>query len=713
MRAIGFAILIGMQLGLRVASCGEPIDFDTQVIPALTRQGCNAGSCHGAALGRGGFKLSLLGSNAVADHDALVHQREGRRVNLVEPGKSLVLRKPSEQIGHEGGLALPDDSPAFELIHRWIKEGALRHDDRVLTKLTISPLHQTLVQPGDSTPVRVTATFVTGQSADVTAWTVFQASDPEAIAIDDDGRRFTALRRGVHVVIARFLDRVVPIRITVPMHDTEPQVTATSTSPRNRIDQFVDRQLRELNLPASEPADDWRFLRRVVLDLSGRLPTAEETRTFTQDASPTKRERLIRQLLDSDAFADYWALKWANELGIDSKKLQPEGAAAYQQWLAERLRRDAPMDETARAMLTSIGDSYQDGAVNFLRSSPDAGTLAEDVSRVFLGVRLQCANCHDHPLDHWKQDDYHGLAAIFAKIRRGRVVTVSDRGEVTHPVTGRAAIPRIPGDRYLKESTDGRLAFAQWLTRAENPYFAKAIVNRLWRQLMGRGLVDPVDDLRATNPPSHPDLLRWLATDFVDHGFRIKHTIEVICNSSAYARDSTTLPGNAMDLAFYSHALAKPLEAEVVADAIRDVTGIPLRSESADLPRAVKLTDNRAELAELDILGRCDREASCNGSGDSSVSLARSLHMIHGNLINSRVQTKEGRLHTLLDANPDDAEVLDEIFLWTLTRPAVSTTPYWREQLSSIDGADPKRRTEFFEDVLWGLLTSQSFATNR
>jgi hypothetical protein len=329
-----------------------------------------------------------------------------------------------------------------------------------------------------------------------------------------------------------------------------------------------------------------------------------------------------------------------------------------------------------------------------------------------MGVRMQCANCHDHPLDHWKQDDYHGLAAIFAKLRRGRVVTVSDRGEVTHPVTGGPAVPRIPGDRYLPGEVDGRAALALWLTSAENPYFAKAMVNRIWQHLMGRGLVDPVDDLRATNPATHPELLRWLADDFADHGFRVKHTIELICNSSAYGRDSGSLAGNEMDTEFYSHALIKPLEAEVVVDAITDVTGIPLRSGADFLPRTVTLTNNRMDVPVLNVLGRCDRENSCSESGDQSVSLARSLHMINGELINKRVSAPSGRLHKLLAANQDNAEVLDELFTWTLTRPSVPGSQYWQQQLSSIRDADPIERAAFFEDVLWGLMTSQAFATN-
>ncbi len=715
MRTLRLAILIGMCVAdACTAWCELPvdsgaIDFDTQVLPVLTRQGCNAGSCHGAAIGRGGFKLSLLGSSGARDYDAIVQQLEGRRVNLADPEKSLLLRKPSEQLGHEGGLVLPDDSGAFELIQRWISEGARRRTDRKLTSLVVIPDDQVLSRPDESVAVRVTATFSTGETADVTQWTVFRPGDPDAVSVQHDGRQFTVHRRGVHVVIARFLDRVLPIRLTIPMLDTKTTLALESV-PSNRIDQFIDAQLSILNLPASPPADDWQFMRRVTLDLAGRLPAPDDARQFAQDRSPDKRTKLVRGLLASDSFADYWALKWANHLGIDSKQLQPQGAAAYHRWLAERLRSDAPVNETAIMMLTALGDGYVDGAVNFLRSGSSPGDLAERASRTFLGVRLRCANCHDHPLDHWTQDDYHGLAAIFAKVRRGQVVTVSQRGEVTHPETGQPAVPRIPSDRYLDETVDGRLALADWLTSPDNPYFAKAMVNRLWQQLMGRGLVDPVDDLRATNPATHPELLEWLAADFVQHGYRVKHTIELICNSSAYGRDSSGSSDNRKDTAFYSHALIKPLEAEVVADAICDVTGVPMRIGQEVLPRAVTLTDNRTDLPSLSILGRCDRETTCTGSDD--VSLPRSLHLINGELINKRLSAPAGRLHALLASTQDDAQVLDEVFLSALTQPGISQTEYWRQQLFHIAGADRAARAAFFEDVLWSLLTSKSFATN-
>ncbi len=701
------------------APSAERVDFDTEIIPLLTRHGCNAGSCHGAAIGRGGFKLSLLGSDAAADHDAIVRHLGGRRVNLADADESLVLRKPAERIEHEGGLVLDEASAAFALLRRWIDEGARRHRDRKLTNLVVTPPHKMLAAKGESALVRVVATFDSDETRDVTAWTVFRAADPEAVSIeesppdDQHGLRMTVHRRGVHVVIARYLDRVMPIRLTVPMR-AEPAEHGDDDRPGagNPIDDLIYRQLEELNLPVSPQADDWMFIRRVTLDLTGRLPSAAEARRYAQSDAPEKRSALVRRLLDSDAFADYWALKWANQLGIDSKQLQVEGADAYHRWIVQRLRNDAPMNETAHMMLTSTGDGFLHGAVNFIRSGSSPGDLAESASRTFMGVRLQCANCHDHPLDHWKQDDYHGLAAIFARVQRARVVTVLERGDVTHPVTGMPAVRRIPGDRYLDDSVDARVALADWLTSNENPYFARATVNRIWQQLMGRGLVDPVDDIRTTNPPTHPRLLQWLADDFVAHGFRVKRTVELICNSAAYGRSSVTSPENEPDDTFYSRALVRPLEAEVLADAISDITGIPLRAKTGALPRTITLTDNRIDVPSLDVLGRCDREDSCEQRGDSTASLARALHLVNGDLINGRVSAPDGRLHQLLGSEKDNHEVLDEIFLWTLGMPAASESNHWRRQLAQLE-SDPTERTEFFEDLLWGLMTSRSFATNR
>ncbi len=708
MRRRSARLLLSVALCLAVfasVSAEDEIDFDTEIVPVLTRQGCNAGSCHGAAIGRGGFKLSLLGSGAANDYAAIVHQLQGRRVNLADAERSLLLLKPSEQLGHEGGLRLDEHSSQYEVVETWIRQGGKRLHAKSLVDLVVSPSVAVLDQPGDSVAVSIKATFDNGQSIDVTPSTVLSADDPESVTIDQDTGKLTVTRRGIHVVIARFLHRVIPIRLSVPLND---RLAGGQRPSANQVDVLINRQLDDLRLPSSPRATKHELLRRVMLDLVGRLPTIAEQQQF---AAAPSMPQLIDRLLASDAHAKYWALKWANILQIDSRQLQGEGAKAYHAWMEEQLRRDTPLTELATKMLTSLGDSFEHGQINFLRTGMSPGEMAEHASKIFMGVRLRCANCHNHPLDHWQQDDYHGLAAIFAKVKRGRFVTFAERGEVTHPVTGRPAVPRIPGLRNLQSTDDGLAEFATWLTAADNPHLAKVTVNRLWQQLMGRGLVEPVDDLRATNPATNPELLDWLADDFAKHGFRMKHTLKTICLSQAYQRSQHAVVGNESDTTFFSRALVRPLEAEVIADAIGDVTGLPLQFADTDKVRAIALTDNRVASEALDVLGRCDRTAACAIGQDLGGSLARTLHMINGPLINARVSDPNGRLAQLMTKEPDNHVLLEKLYQMTLGRSAGGRL-YWDDRFAEEQLDDPKRRKEFFEDLLWSLLTSEAFSTN-
>lgn len=702
------------------------IDFDTEIMPLLTRHGCNAGACHGAAVGRGGFKLSLLGSDATADYDSITRSLEGRRVNRFRAARSLLLLKPSEQIAHEGGLIFEQDSAAFQKLLAWIEQGARRDPVGKLVSVKTLPESVVFDCAGESVPFSVVATFDDQDEPerDVTDWTVLTPSDAEAVTVDRQTHRLTVHRPGVHIVIARFMDRVLPIRLTVPIYVPPEMKIATTTdagsvvdpSPSgqpNEIDQFIDAQLRQLRIPRSPLTDDHAFLRRVTLDLCGRLPTLGEIDAFVNDPRPDRRANRIGGLMETRAFADYWALKWANILLIDAGQLQAEGADAYHRWLADQIHRDAPFNQVARELILTVGDSFEVGPANFSRFGNRPGDLAEHISRCLMGVRLQCANCHNHPLDHWTQDDYHGLSAIFAKLTRGRVVSVAQRGEVNHPVTRQAAIPRIPGQRFLTAGENGRQVIADWLTRKPAPYLSRVTVNRLWRELMGRGLVEPVDDLRATNPATHPELLDWLAQDFADHNFRMKQTISQICNSQAYQRQSESIRGNETDHKFYSRKLARSLEAEVIADAIGDVTGIPLELDSHNTSRVVNLTNNLAESRVLDLLGRCDRSSDCATSVASNESLARALHWINGPLLQDRVSASEGTLSGLLRRSDDDRGVLDQLFLLTLTRPAASASPRWQAELERSADFDAEARRAFFEDVFWGILASQAFVTNR
>jgi hypothetical protein len=674
--------------------------FDSEVVPVLTRAGCNAGACHGAAAGRGGFHLSLFGADPAADHEAIVHALEGRRVNLAQPIESLILAKPAGRLKHGGGKALPTGSPGAELLARWIAAGAPRGTPRRLTHFTVS-VGRSVVEDDTPVSIRAVARFDNGPETDVTPWTVFTPADPAALDLDEGARTVAVRRRGQHVLIARYLDRVEPVRLTRPVGDKPTDLSGEPTS--NLIDEEVIRTLRVLRLPPSSQADDLAFLRRVRLDLTGTLPSPEEIEAFRKDPS---RPALVDRLLQSDEFADYWTLRFARMLRAHTVGGEKETMAAYSGFLKQALRDGTPLDRWARALVTATGDSHAVGPANFARTANDARGQAELVGRVFLGARIQCANCHNHPLDRWTQDDYHGLAAVFAKLDRGRTVKVAVVGSVTNPRTGEPAVPRIPGAGPLT-GADPIQSFADWLTGKDNPYFAKAQVNRLWRAMFGRGLVEPVDDLRATNPATHPELLDRLAEDFVRHGYDVRHTLRAIALSRAYGRAVTPVAGNEADDRYYARSYRRPLDPEVLADAIVSVTGVPqaYAGHPAGM-RAITIYDPLSPAPSLDILGRCSRAVGCEEAAVAG-GLPAKLHLLNGDLLNSKVADRDGRLARLLAESKSDREIVTEFYVRGFGRsPTDKELTDWLTRL----GKGERRAT--LEDFLWGLLNSKEFGTN-
>ena len=703
-------ILIFM-LALATDSGDSPVDFDTQVIPVLTKAGCNSGACHGAAAGRGEFRLSLYGSNPDLDYRSIVHELEGRRVHLSRPDESLLLLKATESINHGGGPRLELDGAGANLLRQWIDEGALRNRAETLEHFSVQPRSYVASGPGETVDLKATARFSNGADRDVTSWTVFTADDPAAVELDSETATATVLRRGRHIVVARFLDHVVPIEIVAPLSG-EP-VDLSKELRRNFIDDHILKTLEILRLPVSPSTDDSAFLRRVTLDLTGRLPSPVARTGFLNDQSPQKREQLIDRLLASDEFTEYWTLQFAKLLRIRSQPGDSQGTRTYHSWLRSRIADRTPYDQIVRELLTASGDTHQVGPASFYRTVGGAREQAEFISELFMGTRLRCANCHNHPLDHWTQDDYHGLAAIFAKINRGRVITLSARGEVTHPRTGEAAVPRIPGDRFLTETNDGRVDIAEWLTDPTNSYFAKATVNRLWKALIGRGLVEPTDDLRSTNPATHPPLLKQLAADFVEHSYDLRHTLRLIATSQTYARSALPLPDSQTDDRYYSHALTRPLEPEVLADAIADVTGIFDQYEGFPPDtRAVSLIDPSTRSETLDVLGRCSREESCETSAESATDgLTLKLHLLNGELLNRRITHPNGRLTKYLATKTSSLVVIHEFYRLALGRePSETELRFWQQQLEEV--ASPQRERELLEDFLWSLLTCREFVTN-
>ena len=703
-----------------ISKSSDRVDFENDLIPIFTKFGCNAGACHGAAAGRGEFKLSLFGGNPQADYEAIVRQLAGRRINLMRPEESLILLKPTAQISHGGRQVLNEDGEGAQLLRNWVQQGARYETSRQLERVEISPQKHVITNLESPIQLQAKAYFSNSTTEDVTRWTVFTPEDTSSIEINASTAVAKVNRRGRHIVLARYLTEVVPIEFISPLNDHVlqdiPVNSETQTFPKSvdtSIDGEIFKLLSTLRLPVSPAADDTTFLRRVTLDLTGRIPTPDAVTAFFADSNAKKQETLVDTLLQSDEFNEYWTLQLAKLLRIGARDRNTEGTFVYHQWLSEQISGGVGYDQMARSVILATGDSHEIGPANFYRTVDGPREQAEFMSELFMGARLRCANCHNHPLDKWTQDDYHGLAAIFAKIESGQVVKVKSSGEVVHPATREKAVPRIPGSRFLPvDVADGRVELVDWLTGPDNPYFAKAIVNRLWKAIMGRGLVEPVDDFRSTNPATHPELLTELADDFVAHDYDLRRTLRRIALSKAYARSSNALPQNKSDDRFYSHALKKPLAPEVLADAISDVLGIPgAYGDEPEGTRAVSLFDPNTESDALDILGRCARETSCESSTDATGGLQRKLHLFNGDLLNTRISVSGGRLAGLILAGKSPMAIVDEFYLAALSRyPTDDERQFWQQKL--VDKATPNAQRALLEDFVWSLMTCREFQTN-
>ncbi len=700
-----------------------PPHFETEIIPVLTKAGCNAGSCHGAAAGRGGFHLSLWGSDTSADYQAIVQEFEGRRINLSHPQRSLILRKPTGEIDHEGGVPLLDHPASAKRIQDWIAAGAPRGEHRKLRQFLVTPKTQ-VVQLDQAIPLRAQAAFAEGALTDVTEWTVWKPADPASVKIDWKTTTAKIQRPGQHIIIARFLDQVVPIQLLVPF--STDAVDLSQEPSANPIDDFVLKKLSDLHLPVSPVADSATFIRRVTLDLTGRLPDPKIASRFilTEAQSPDKmavhRRVLVDELLKSEAFVEYWSFRLAELLRVGGGNAGGrntggmERAKVFHAWIEGQLRKQTSLDQIARDLITANGDPLKHGPANFYLVAGNAREQAEYISQTFMGVRLRCANCHNHPLDRWTQDDYHGFAAVFARIDRGPVIRQKSFGNVIHPKTGEPAIPRIPGDRDLTPNIDQREPIANWLTDSQNPYFSRAMVNRLWQSLMGRGLVNPTDDLSQTNPATHPELLTWLAKDFVKHHYDIRHALRQIALSRTYQRSSTPVGINAQDKHFYSRQQTRKLAAEVLVDAWSDVTGVSEHYPNASPgTRAIALVSPGVESRALDVLGRCGRDGECESAEGTTVtaSLAAKLHLLNGKIINAKIASPKGRLHLSIQAKQSNTQILDEFYLCALSRPPTGKEKtYWLAQFAATPKTEPRQNV--LEDFLWSLLTCQEFSTN-
>jgi len=708
------------------------VSFRHDVLPILSRAGCNQGTCHANTEGRGGMKLSLKGEDPEGDFAVLVRQGGGRRVARVRPERSLFLLKATAAVPHGGGRRFGPESDEYRRLAEWAAAGAPDDppDAPRVVKLEVSPREQILTEPARIQRLEVQARFSDGSRRNVARLAVYNAGDP-LVQVSDDGLVRFDTSADVAVLV-RYADQMENVRLTfVPAR----KAFAWKPVPAaNWVDEVNFRRLRQLRLEPSALAPDPVFLRRAYLDALGVLPTADEARAFLADPSPDKRARLIEALLQRPEFDDFWTMKWADILRLEERSLDPKGGAGYRLWIRQAVAQDRPLDEFARDLLTASGSTYENPPANYYRRTRTALELAENTAQVFMGTRMLCAKCHNHPFERWKQDDYYTLAAFFARVehkgeltRKDRFdlheligeesIAVAEKGEVTLPRTGRPAPPRIYAPGLAGSETpavgprdDRRAVFAAWLTRPDNAYFARAMVNRIWYHLLGKGLVDPVDDLRESNPPANPELLDRLAAEFRDGGFRLRPLVRLIMNSRTYQLSSEPNATNADDERFFSRALPQRLGAEVLLDAFSQVTGAPERY--AGYPqgtRAVNLIPVKQRHPFLKLFGQPQRESVCECERAGETTLGQSFALISGEVLNGKLRQSGNRLDALLAGGKSNAAIVTELYLAAVSR---EPTPGELQGLVVHLEKAPDRRAGL-EDCVWAVLNSKEFLLRR
>ncbi len=695
--------------------------FRNDVQPILAAANCSSGGCHGAAAGKNGFKLSLRGYDNDGDWRAITRSALGRRLDLADPVQSLLLLKPTAAVAHKGGERIKVGSPEYQMLADWIAAGAPgpKMDDPRIERLEFLPAH-VIVKPNTVQRLIVLAHFSDGTVKDVTRLAKYTASDT-SVAINDEKEagRVKVLGRGEGAITAWYLSRIAVATVTAPYEGTPPEVFAKEKK-ANFIDEQVLRKLQDLNLPPSPAATDEEFLRRTFLDTVGTLPSADEARAYLADTSEGKRARLIESLLKRPEFIDYWSYKWSDLLLVSSKRLTPTAMRSYYGWVREQVAANTPWDQLARKVVTATGSTLENGAANFYRLHDDPMLMSETVSVVFLGMSINCAKCHNHPMEKWTNDQYYGMANLFARVRTKNasgdgnfVVFTAAEGDIAQPLTGRPQPPRpLDGQAIPADSTaDRRLAAADWLVSKDNPYFARAIANRVWANFMGVGLVEAVDDMRVTNPASNEQLLSALAAYLVDHHYDVQALMRVILESQTYQRSSQVTGPNGADRRFYSRYYPRRLRAEVALDALSQVTGAPTQFKDYPLgTRAMQLPDSNVDSYFLKTFGRPERILTCECERTSQPSMAQVLHLTNGDTINMKLQAKGNRLEQLLAANTPTEKIVEEAYLSALSR--FPTASEKSELMATLPQTLDAGRREAIEDFYWSLLSSKGFLFN-
>ena len=715
-----FAILVA---AVEAQAADRPVTFERDVQPILTRAGCNAGACHGKARGQNGFALSLLGFDPSMDHDSIVKESRGRRLFPSDIENSLLLMKASGTMPHGGGKKLPVGSAGYELLKRWIATGTLRTpaDAPTLTRISVVPT-DIVAEFKQTRPLTVTAHFSDGTTEDVTKLASFQSNDSGYAAVDADGVVKVGTIAGEAAVTARFVDKFAVSQVLIPLPGVvDPELYAKL--PRNNyIDGHVWDKLKRLGLTASGAAPETTFHRRVYLSILGRLPAPDETRTYLADTDLKKAEKVIDRLLARPEYADFWANKWVDLLRPNPYHAGIKATLNLDEWIREQFRRNAPYDQFVKELITAKGSSFKNGATVFFRNRREPEELGPMVSQLFLGVRLDCCKCHQHPSEKWSQRDFYSFAAFFGRIgHKGQGISspisggeefifATDSGAVKHPLTGEVLLPTAllgqPLD--IPVGTDPRTVLAEWMTAKQNPFFAKVIANRIWAEMMGRGLVDPVDDLRDTNPPSNPALLEALADDLRKNGFDLKKLIRTIALSRTFSLSSTPTERNVGDTRNYSRRYRQRLRAEVLLDAVTDVTGTPEKFDAVPPgSRAVEAWTVRFDSKFLDSFGRPDPNSDppCERTTDTTV--VQALHLMNAPGLANKITAETGRAAKLAAGKSTPAEIVEELYLLAYCRKPTAEESAACTARFAKPGATRKLATE---DLLWALINTPEFA---
>ena len=716
------------------ASAEQPVSFRNDVMAVLSKAGCNQGVCHGNLNGKNGFKLSLRGDDREFDLTSLTRDMLGRRVDALRPSESLILLKATGTIPHEGGKRFGVDSPEHAILLNWVRKGAPGDSQNLpkLVGLEVTPAEQVLIASQDRVKLRVTARFSDGSSRDVSRLAVYEpASDGVAVSADGEVVR---RRMGESTITVRYLHCRATARLAFLRQN--PNFQWSSPRIANYIDGHVFSRLRTLQILPSPICSDSVFLRRAFLDALGVLPTADEARAFLADKNSEKRTRLIERLLEREEFADHWALKWSDLLRNEEKALDVKGVQVFHHWIRQCIAEGKPLNEFAREIVAGRGSTYSQPAANYYRALRDPQARSEATAQVFLGIRLQCAKCHNHPFERWTQDDYYNLAAFFARVdykivsnRRPdnldqhqfdgeQIVWISRQGELKHPRTKAVVQPALPGgDRPPATAGNDRLqVLADWIADPKNPYFARVQTNRIWFHLFGQGIVDPIDDFRATNPPSNGQLLDALAEDFVVHQFDLKYLVRTVMQSSAYQLSCVPNDSNRDDDTHFSHGTVRPLSAEQLLDAISQVTGVEpkfngyARGQRAGQLAGVRLFRERTQrpTSDEDFLqrfGKPERLLSCECERSEDTTLSQSFQLLTGPTLNNMLIAKQNRLARLLAGGHTDSEIVKETYLSALARIPKSEEFYGT--LRHL--AQSKDRRKGLEDIVWAIVNSKEF----